>query len=85
MNCKIAIAHGSIGARNYEPPKSDRNRAIRRNLAMLWLAQTFRDMRIIGLTRAEMADVTSATLHGWCGKIPTFDEASHNDAGCSRV
>jgi hypothetical protein len=43
-------------------------RAIRRDLAKLWLAQTFRDMCIIGLTRAEMTEITETALKDWCDK-----------------
>jgi len=66
MNCKISIALGSISAPNPLSPTVDSKRAIRRDLAKLWLAQTFRDMRIIGLTRAEMTEIAETALKDWC-------------------
>jgi hypothetical protein len=73
MNCKIAIAFSPMSAPNQPSPTVDAKRAIRRDLAKLWLAQTFRDMVIIGLTRAEMKEITQAALKGWCYKPAALD------------
>lgn len=68
MNCKIAIAFGPMSAPNHPSSTVHSDSAIHHDLANLWLAQTFRDMRIIGLTRAEMTEITEAALKGWCDK-----------------
>ena len=73
MNCKIAVAHGPMSAPNHLSPTVHFKRAIRRDLAKLWLAQTFRDMCIIGLTRAEMTEITQTALKGWCDKPKALD------------
>jgi hypothetical protein len=73
MNCKIAVAHGPMSAPNHLSPTVHSKRAIRHNLAKLWLAQTLRDMRIIGLTREEMTEITETALKGWCDKSAALD------------
>jgi hypothetical protein len=74
MNCKIAIAHGRMSTRNHLSPAVRSKHSIRHDLARLWLAQTFRDMRIIGMTRAEMAEITETALKVWCDKPPTLEK-----------
>jgi hypothetical protein len=66
MNCKISVAHGPMSAPNLLSPTALSKRASRHDLAKLWLAQTFHDMRIIGLTYAEMTEVTESALKRWC-------------------
>jgi hypothetical protein len=73
MNCKIAIAFGSMSAPNHPSPPAHSKRAIRRDLAKLWLAQTFREMVVIGLTRADMTEITQTALKGWCDKPAALD------------
>jgi len=75
MNCKIAVAHGPMSAPNHLSPTVHSKRAIRHFLANLWVAQTLCDMRIIGLTRAEMTEITETALKGCCGK-PAASESN---------
>ena len=51
-----------------------RKSAIRRELATLWIAQTLRNMLIIGLSRDEMTDVVHAVLDRWGSKSTQLDE-----------
>jgi hypothetical protein len=80
MSCKIAIGFGPMSAPNHPSPTVHSKRAIRRDLAKLWLAQTFRDMVIIGLTCVEMTEITQTSLKGWCNK----PGALNNNERCSK-
>lgn len=73
MNCKISIAHGPLSEPDHLSPTVHSKRAVRNDLAKLWLAQTFHDMRIIGLTRAEMTEITETALKCWCDKPATLE------------
>lgn len=78
MNCKISIAHGPMSSPKHLSPTVHSKRAIRQDLAKLWLAQTFHNMRVIGLTRVEMTEITKIALKGWCDKPSTLENDERN-------
>jgi hypothetical protein len=80
MNCKISIAHGPMSAPSFLSPTAHSKRASRYDLGKLWLAQTFRDMRVIGLTHTEMTEITETALKGWSDKSAALD----NNERCSK-
>ncbi|MBC5825374.1 MAG: hypothetical protein GIX02_11205 [Candidatus Eremiobacteraeota bacterium] len=63
---KSSIARGEIKTRSRRISVSSRDNSLRRDLAMLWVAQTLRDMVIIGLSDNEMAEVVNMMLDRWC-------------------
>jgi len=60
------MAHGEIKTRSRRISVSSRDNSLRRDLAMLWVAQTLRDMVIIGLSDNEMAEVVNVMMDRWC-------------------
>lgn len=66
MSEKIAVAQGSNAARDTKCAASGGGSAIRRDLAMLWVAQTLRNIHIIGLSRTQTAEIVHIVLDRWC-------------------
>ena len=67
MKQNISIAHTPASPEKQPLRLPTRDSSIRRELAVLWVAQTLRNMLIIGLTRTQMREVVTAVLDRWCG------------------
>jgi|GEM_PF-3778205 len=71
---KISIVQSNGVAWQVKNDGPTRKSVVRRELATLWVAQTLRNILIIGLSRDEMAEVVRAVLDRWCSKSAHLDE-----------
>lgn len=71
---KISLVQVNGDAWQVKNDGPTRQSAIRRELATLWVAETLRNIVIIGLSRDEISEVVRATLDRWCGKSTQLDE-----------
>jgi len=67
MSQHIAVACAPPKPRDRQAPLTTRD-CIRRELGALWVAQTLRNMMIIGLTSAETVEVIDDVLDRWCAR-----------------
>lgn len=72
----ISIAHTPANSETQPLRLPTRDSSIRRELATLWMAQTLRNMLIIGLTGNEMAEIVNAVLDRWRRRTPKPDNTA---------
>ncbi len=65
---KLSVVQANGVAWQVKNDGPTRQSAIRRELATLWVAQTLRNILIIGLSHDETSEVVRAVLDRWCSK-----------------